>query len=53
MDSIIHATKSRRIELKPHMHFKFINWLEAYLEDQPKTGSTTLDKEEKQQNYKL
>ena len=47
MDSTMHVKKSPRIELKPHMQHYLEDGLEAYLEDQPKTGSTTFDKEEK------
>ena len=48
MDSTMHVIESLRIELKHQMHFKFINRLEAYHEEQLRTGSRALEEEEKQ-----
>ena len=53
MDSTMHVIESLRIELKHQMHFKFINRLEAYHEEQLRTGSRALEEEEKQQIFKL
>ena len=49
MDSTMHVIESLRIELKHHMHFKFIIGLEASLEEQLRTGSRALEEVEKQQ----
>ena len=47
MDSTMHVIQSLRIELKHHMHFKFINGLEAYLQEQLRIGFRALEEEEK------